>query len=104
MARQLVRRVRAVGAEKARELTTMKRSMTGGQKTTSARSSTPAPRAKQASRLAANSNALARAVLAGAAWATTWRAKAAASAGTMSLCHASMARATSGLTLCIYTE
>jgi hypothetical protein len=94
MARQLVRNVRAVGAENLRPLATMKRSMTAGPKTTSARSSRPVPAAKLAARLAANNSALARALVAGAARATTSRVKPAASAGTMSLCQRAMTEAT----------
>ena len=99
-----MRSVRAVGAENTPALATMKRSMTAGQNTTSALSSKPAETAKLAERLAANSSALARAVLAGAALPTTSRANAAASAGTTLLCQCPLARATSGLTLGMYTE
>ena len=87
----MVRSVRAVGAEKARALATMKRSMTVGQKTTSGRSSRPTSRLKPAARLAANNRALARALLGGAARATTSRAKAAASSGTVRGLHEAMA-------------
>jgi hypothetical protein len=55
----------------------MKRSMTEGENTTSARSSRPLARAKPASLLAANIRALARPGLGGAVLATTSRAKAA---------------------------
>ena len=72
----------------------MKRSITGGQKTTSGRSSRPAATAKLAALLAANSNALARPRLVGPAAATTSRAKAATSAGTIWLCQ----RATTAVT------
>jgi hypothetical protein len=101
MARQLVRSVRRVGAETARSLETMKRSMTGGQKTTSGRSSRPAAAAKPASLLAANSHALARSLVAGAAWATTARAKRAASTGTQRLCQRATVAVTSLSTVTI---
>jgi len=75
--------------------------MTGGQKTTSGRSSRPAATAKLAARLAANSSALARPRLAGPAELTTWRANTAASAGTIWLCQRAITAVTSSSTVTI---